>query len=150
MIGIACLIAVFLLGVKAQLIMDAINWRIVIPPHLFLDSSEVATNFLVQDIPPMDVVIHFADKAEYARTASPDSLAFTDWPLDRWHGPCRITVLDDWQIAAIPSMGHAEFVETPPGMKKANIMAHELLHCIRAAWHPSWSQIFAPHLTVRR
>jgi hypothetical protein len=86
---------------------------------------------------PMEVRITFMDRKDFNATkfGGPEVGGWTDW----WsHSFCDIKVAtDQGKIYAVPEDGSIK----PTWV--GEVLAHELLHCLRGGWHPSWNQIRA-------
>lgn len=86
---------------------------------------------------PMTVTVTFMDRADFnaSKYGSPPMAGWTDW----WSGDtCRIAIANDaGSIYSVPSYGRV--LNGTVG----NILEHELMHCLRGAWHPTWDKIEA-------
>lgn len=96
------------------------------------ESGEV----LVGEVRPMEVRITFLDRADYDKTIGDvKSSGWTDW----WSHPyCAITVATDGgHLFGVPKEGRVY------DSAMTNTIGHELMHCLRGAWHPGWDEIEA-------
>jgi hypothetical protein len=79
-------------------------------------------------IPPMDVELRFETPKQIAKHGN-ETYAFTYLNSK----PCRIVMPAGAMLyGMMPEWPHARFAET----SYADVLAHELLHCIDGDWHP--------------
>lgn len=99
-----------------------------------LTSQERAAFLIHQETVPLTAILRIVPKAEFHATRSNLVKADASFYYDG-HIPCTITIPDKWVIRANPSRGMAWF-EDQGNDDFDDVLAHELLHCIRGAWHP--------------
>ena len=96
-----------------------------------LSDAERELPVLRQQTVPMSIDLEFVSAADFAKMrGSPDVLAFS-LP---YASPCQIVFPAGsiiWAYPADPYDGDAGWAD-----QTGDRLAHEILHCIRGAWHP--------------
>lgn len=102
-----------------------------------LSRAEHEQRKMFQTIPPMYVYLRFESKKDWAADthAQPSSvfsttLGYASYTLDGSGGPCTVVLPAGWTIVASPMWAKAQF-----DPDDSAVLAHEILHCIRGAWH---------------
>lgn len=81
-----------------------------------------------QAVPPIDIELRVLPIAEFMRerpTSGTVAFAYTR------RRPCRIVIPEGWRIWALSERKIAFWDDRDSG----NVLAHEILHCIRGSWH---------------
>lgn len=111
------------------------------PVPVPLSADERSQDYLWQTTTPMDIRLRIVSKAEFQDKdplrsyTKGEAAAFTR--IDQV--PCTIYIPEGWRILARSRSGIAIWGDE----EDADTLAHEILHCMRGAWHPSWPQIWA-------
>jgi len=72
-------------------------------------------------------------------------IGYTDWASQ----PCVVTLrARDWAIVADPATGDVDWSDQVYQEARNTALPHELLHCLRGAWHPVWDDILARGVTI--
>lgn len=97
---------------------------------------------------PGEILLRIVPKREFE--AAPENAlvkgvasglaGWTSWQRN----PCLITIPEGWEIDSLPDRGYADW----RSYDNSNTLAHEILHCLRGAWHPPWQDILVYRLTA--
>ena len=98
-----------------------------------LSDTERHTLYLEEMTTPRTIKLRIADEAEFkdnlgSALRSHNVAAYAQFGNDE----CKITIPSGWKIKFNPRSGGARWVNDDNG----NILAHEILHCLRGRWHP--------------
>lgn len=100
-------------------------------PNELTDEQKHSFGVWRQATSPMEIRLQIIPRAEYDRD-NPDSGAHTF--LYRW--PCQIVMPDGMEIEYTAPLAQAHWRYASDG----DILAHEILHCIRGGWHEVYDE----------
>ena len=92
-----------------------------------LTADERKTDFVVQATVPTTITLRFVSREQFDRERPPDAAGFSVISAAR----CTITFPAGAGIIAVPSQRQARWLDRWDG----DALAHEILHCLRGAWH---------------
>lgn len=98
-----------------------------------LTPRERAAHMIRQETVPLTAILRILPKAEFEASRNERTKGDAGFYYDG-HAPCVITIPDKWMIRANPKQGKAWF-EDQGNDDFDDVIAHELLHCIRGDWH---------------
>lgn len=96
------------------------------PPEL--SEEERGSSLIVQRMTPMEIRLRVLARSDFDKERpSENTVAFSYLHKN----PCEIVLPEGYEIAAEPKTGTAIFASRID----ASVLAHEILHCVRGAWH---------------
>lgn len=101
-----------------------------------LTAAERKEAVLIQQTVPMEIRLRVLSAADWERLGTGMKyplLGYSD--IDRH--PCEIYIPAGWEFAFVPAAGVAIWADP----HNSDVLAHEILHCIRGKWHPDWETI---------
>lgn len=108
-----------------------------------LAPHELASRHYSARMTPATMTLRVVEARGFATEAAeggvPGATAFTRYRRE----PCEISVPEGWLIEADPQRGRARFAVR----ENSDSLAHEILHCLRGAWHPPWPEIITSQAT---
>ena len=105
-----------------------------LPPTPFTE-EELTHQFVRQKTWPMTMTLHIVGEKEWeAIRRSPEVIGFSTW-YDGI-GKCQIFIPEGAEIIALPqgNAGHGDAMWRFSA--DGDLLAHEILHCLRGNWHP--------------
>ncbi len=106
---------------------------------LELTEAERSAKILVYPMPETHVSVWFESEEEWKSHGFDDRVE--GYSLIR-NSPCEIHLrAQDWNIRSRPAWGYAVFDKYNADDDMTAVFGHEMLHCLRGLWHPSWSDI---------
>lgn len=123
LLALCLFLLVYLLGSLSTLLILEQSGRHS-PDKLTKEEKEV--DFVLQKTFPIKMRLEIIAADQYNKDY-PDTNAVSYPTIS----PCRILIPNNWEIEAVPSMKYAQWTNISNG----NILAHEILHCLRGSWH---------------
>ncbi len=106
-------------------------------------SGAEKTGTLIYPMSTLTVNIRFESDEEWPYLNQSSIDGYTDWNKS----PCYIGLrASQWTMVAKPSRGEAILEIENDNIGR--VISHEILHCLRGAWHPAWAEIINNRLFI--